>query len=205
MRETIIFVFIFTMKILLIDNNDSFTYNLLHLIKSACDTEDFIKVCLIDKLTVAITSGFDRIIISPGPGIPSEVEILGSIIKENERRMPILGVCLGHQAIAEYYGATICEMEKPVHGVRSSITITGDNYLFQGVDKKFFAGRYHSWCVSKESVPDCLNVTALDDEENIMALSHREHNVHGVQFHPESFMTDCGKTLISNFLNGARR
>lgn len=193
------------MKILLIDHNDSFTYNLLHLIKSACHTEDSIEVCLTGKLTVAITSGFDRIIISPGPGIPSEVEILGAVIKENERRVPILGVCLGHQAIAEHYGATICKMEKPVHGVRSAITITGNDYLFRGMDKEIFAGRYHSWCVSKEGFPDCLNVTALDEEGHIMALSHREHDVHGVQFHPESFMTDCGKTLISNFLNGAQR
>lgn len=193
------------MKILLIDNNDSFTYNLLHLIKSACEAEDFIRVCLTDKLTVAMTSRFDRIIISPGPGIPSEVEILGHIIKENEKQTSILGICLGHQAIAEYYGATMYNMQKPIHGIRSTISITGDNGLFQGMDKEIVVGRYHSWCVSKEDFPDCLNATAFDGNGDIMALSHREHDVYGVQFHPESFMTDYGKTIISNFLNGVRR
>lgn len=190
------------MKILLIDNNDSFTYNLLHLVKSASCGEDSVRVCLSDKLTVAMVSGFDRIIISPGPGVPSEVEILRDIIKEHERRIPILGICLGHQAIAECYGAAIHNMKKPVHGIRSAISIIEGCRLFQGMDKKIIVGRYHSWCVSKEGFPDCLQVTAVDEEGNIMALSHRDHNIHGVQFHPESFMTDCGRNIMCNFLNG---
>ena len=190
------------MRILLIDNYDSFTYNLLHLVKSACSKDDFIEVCLSDKLTVAMASGFDRIIISPGPGVPFEVKILRHILAAHEKHGSILGVCLGHQAIAEYYGASIYNMEKPIHGVQSTITVTDQSKLFRGVDKEFMGGRYHSWSVLKENLPSCLKVTAIDEDGGIMALSHWEYDVHGVQFHPESFMTACGKTIMSNFLNG---
>lgn len=193
----------FNMKILLIDNNDSFTYNLFHLIKSTCKPDDIIEVCTINRLSMSMAENFDRIIISPGPGIPSEVEILGKIIDKYGAHIPILGVCLGHQAIAQTYGANIKNMENPVHGVKSKIHILNDNRLFYGVEAKTItAGRYHSWCVSEKNMPACLEVTAVDDEGCIMALSHRHYNVHGVQFHPESYMTEHGEIVIHNFLNG---
>jgi anthranilate synthase component 2 len=153
---------------------------------------------------MTMVSDFDRIVISPGSGIPSEAGIIGQTIKTYEGRTPILGICLGYQAIAEYYGANIRNMEKPAHGIRSTITINDHSRLFLGMNKKIMAGRYHSWRVLKENFPDCLKVTSVDDEGNIMSLSHRKYNIHGLQFHPESFMTDCGKTIMSNFLNNLK-
>jgi anthranilate synthase component 2 len=190
------------MKILLIDNYDSFTCNLLHLIKSASKKEDVITVCPRDELDIVRVTDFNRVVISPGPGIPSEAGRLGDAIQACEGRMPLLGICLGHQAIAEYYGARVYNMEKPAHGIRSAITIRDNRHLFLGMNQKIAAGRYHSWCVAKENLPDCLNITAVDETGNIMALSHREYRLHGVQFHPESFMTEEGGAIMSNFLKG---
>jgi len=190
------------MIILLIDNNDSFTYNLLHLIKSACTKEDSVEVCLTDRLTVDMAGDFDRIIISPGPGIPSEYKILNSIIRTYENIIPILGICLGHQVIAESYGAVLYNLPKPIHGAQSEIIITDHTHLFRGINPKIMAGRYHSWEVSRQNLSECLTVTAVDDQGSVMSLSHKEYDIHGVQFHPESFMTDCGRAIVSNFIEG---
>jgi glutamine amidotransferase of anthranilate synthase or aminodeoxychorismate synthase len=189
------------MKILLIDNNDSFTYNLFHLIRSVCSPDDTIVVCPNDELEVEAAADFDRIILSPGPGTPAEASRLQEIIRTYEKQIPIFGICLGHQVIAETYGAVTCNLTRPVHGVRSAVTFIDRSGLFRGLDERIMAGRYHSWCVSGEKLPGCLEITAIDDEGSIMALSHREYAVHGVQFHPESFMTDHGKSILSNFLN----
>lgn len=189
------------MKILLIDNYDSFTYNLYHLIKAASTEEDSIEIILNDKLSIETTEKFDRIIISPGPGLPSEVAILKNIVLALGQQTPILGICLGHQAIAESYGASIFNFDKPAHGISSTITIYDHSDLFLGMNTRISVGRYHSWNVSKQDFPDCLKITASDNEGNIMALAHRKHPVFGVQFHPESFITPDGKTIISNFLN----
>lgn len=189
------------MKILLIDNYDSFTYNLFHLVRSAANEEDCIDIVFNDQLQLQSVENYDRIILSPGPGLPSEAKILKDVVRSFDKRIPILGVCLGHQAIAESYGGSIFNFDRPAHGVSSSITITDHSGLFRNLGERITVGRYHSWNVSKENFPDCLKITAIDDEGNIMALSHREYAVHGVQFHPESFITENGKAIISNFLN----
>lgn len=189
------------MKILLIDNYDSFTYNLYHLIKAASTEEDSIEIILNDKLSIETAEKFDRIIISPGPGLPSEVAILKNIVLTLGQQIPILGICLGHQAIAESYGASIFNFDKPTHGISSTISVHDHSDLFLGMNTRISVGRYHSWNVSKQDFPDCLKITASDNEGNIMALAHRKHPVFGVQFHPESFITPDGKTIISNFLN----
>ncbi|MDL2319888.1 aminodeoxychorismate/anthranilate synthase component II [Alistipes sp. OttesenSCG-928-B03] len=189
------------MKILLIDNYDSFTYNLLHLIKSACDNDDSVDVCPGDRLAAETAAGYDRIVISPGPGTPSEAKKLHEIIRGYEQQTPIFGICLGHQIIAESYGAVTYNLTRPAHGIQSEISITDHTDIFRGMEGNIVAGRYHSWCVSSENLPDCLKITAADSAGNIMAISHCEYNIFGVQFHPESFMTYCGKTIMSNFLN----
>lgn len=188
------------MRILLIDNNDSFSYNLLHLIKSTCLREDIVEICTKDHVSISMVKDFDRIVFSPGSGIPSESSILKDIVKAYEKEIPILGICLGHQAIAESYGASLHNLPNPVHGIQTEIRITDHEDLFQGINPTILAGRYHSWEVSKEDLPNCLKITALDNQGNIMALSHQQYAVYGVQFHPESFMTECGQAIIHNFI-----
>lgn len=188
------------MKILLIDNDDSFTYNLLHLVRSSCSGGDVVDVISKDDVSSADVSRFDRMIISPGAGTPAEAVKIGKIVRTHEGQIPILGICLGHQVIAESYGAATYNLPNPVHGVRSEIFIGDHSGLFRGMDRTIMAGRYHSWCVSSNDLPDCLKVTAVDGEENIMAIAHRDYHIFGVQFHPESFMTKGGAVIMSNFL-----
>jgi anthranilate synthase component 2 len=188
------------MKILLIDNYDSFSYNLLHLIKKACDITDQVDIVFNDHIDSPGARNYDYIIISPGPGIPSAAGNVLKIIRELAPYKPILGICLGHQAIAETFGATIYCCDKPLHGVRSKIEIRDTSQLFRGLGKCIQAGRYHSWLVDKNTVPDCLKVTAVDCNGEVMALSHTLYDIHGLQFHPESFMTDGGVQIMKNFL-----
>ena len=186
------------MKILLLDNYDSFTYNLLHIVKEL-GAED-VEVIRNDQIDLAEVKRFDKIILSPGPGIPSEAGLLLPIIKEYAATKPILGVCLGHQAIGEAFGGTLENLKDVYHGIQSSIRLMGDKPLFEGLGKQILVGRYHSWVVSNNNFPTCLEITAESEEGQIMALRHREYNVHGIQFHPESVLTPQGKTIISNFL-----
>ena len=188
------------MKILLIDNYDSFSYNLLHLIKKVCDVTDQVDIVLNDRIDSPKARSYDSIIISPGPGIPSAAGNVLQIIRELAPCKPILGICLGHQAIAEAFGATICCCEKPLHGVRSKIEIRDTSRLFKELGTYIQAGRYHSWLVDKNTVPDCLKVTAVDCKGEVMALSHTLYDIHGLQFHPESFMTEQGARIMKNFL-----
>lgn len=190
------------MKIILIDNYDSFTFNLLHLIKKVCDVSDIVEVIPNDRVDVCKAAAYDAIIISPGPGIPEEAGNILQIIKELSPFKPILGICLGHQAIAEAFGAEISCMQLPLHGIRTKIRITDHTGIFRNLGQELSAaGHYHSWLVSDRSFPDGLRITATDEEGNIMALSHKRYNVHGVQFHPESYMTKEGDVIIRNFLN----
>ena len=186
------------MKILLLDNYDSFTYNLLHIVKEL-GAED-VEVIRNDQIDLAEVKRFDKIILSPGPGIPSEAGLLLPIIKVYAATKPILGVCLGHQAIGEAFGGTLENLKDVYHGIQSSIRLMGDKPLFEGLGKQILVGRYHSWVVSNNNFPTCLEITAESEEGQIMALRHREYNVHGIQFHPESVLTPQGKTIISNFL-----
>lgn len=185
-------------KVLVIDNYDSFTYNLVHLINE-CGREA--EVWRNDKFKIEDVSSYDKILLSPGPGIPSEAGLLLELIRTYSSTKSILGVCLGQQAIAEVFGGQLFNLEKPVHGVASTIQVTGtDELLFKEVPERFLAGRYHSWAVSSEDFPSELKVTAIDEAGVIMALSHRSLDVRGVQFHPESILSEHGKTIVDNWL-----
>lgn len=185
-------------KILLFDNYDSFTYNLLHILKElGADVE----VHRNDKITLDEVDRFDKILLSPGPGIPEEAGILLPLIRRYAPTKSILGVCLGEQAIGEAFGATLINLTEVHHGVCSDIRVTAKEPLFAGLESGFRAGRYHSWAVSRDNFPDCLEITAEDmEEKQIMALRHREYDVRGIQFHPESVLTPKGKTIIENWL-----
>lgn len=186
-------------KILLLDNYDSFTYNLLHILRElGADTEVFRN----DKITVEEAGRFDKILLSPGPGIPSEAGILLPLIERYAPEKSILGVCLGEQAIAEVFGARLENLSRVFHGEESQILITADDPLFEGLGNEITAGRYHSWVVSKEGFPsDVLEITAEDKEERmIMGIRHKRYDVRGIQFHPESLMTPSGSRIIENWL-----
>jgi anthranilate synthase component 2 len=185
-------------KIILIDNYDSYTYNLVHLIKSLGYEVD---VRRNDAISIEEVAAYEKILLSPGPGIPSEAGLLLDIVKHYASTKSILGVCLGHQAIGEVFGATLINLKEVHHGVASQINVTGDDLLFTGLGSSFEAGRYHSWAVSPVGFPDELEVTALDESGEIMALRHKKYDVRGVQFHPESVLTPHGKRLLRNFLD----
>lgn len=186
------------MKILVLDNYDSFVYNLVHIIRE----EGFTPVVMRnDALSIDMADRFDKILLSPGPGIPSEAGLMPEIIKRAAPKTSILGVCLGHQAIAEAYGGNLINMAEPLHGVSSKCKkIDSDELLFTKIPETFKVGRYHSWTVVESSLPSDLVVTARDEEGEILALRHKLHRVHGVQFHPESILTEHGKQLIHNWL-----
>jgi len=185
-------------SILVFDNYDSFTYNLVHAVKKLGYSN--VEVHRNDQISLDEIARFDKIILSPGPGVPSESGILLDVIKTYAPTKPILGVCLGEQAIAEAFGGTLINLPNVHHGVSSEVDIIEDDILFNGLDKKLEVGRYHSWAVQKEGLPECLKVTAIDEEGMIMALSHREYDVRGVQFHPESVLTPKGEEMLKNWL-----
>lgn len=186
-------------KILIIDNYDSFTYNLVHLVNELglqCD------VWRNDQFNIDDVEAYDKIILSPGPGIPSEAGLLLDVIKKYAPTKSIFGVCLGQQAIAEVFGGTLYNLKQPMHGIATPITVTDDQeQLFRGLPQQFKVGRYHSWVVDEKSIPDTLIVTAIDEVDNsAMALRHKEYDVRGVQFHPESILTEFGKEMMQNWL-----
>jgi anthranilate synthase component 2 len=187
-------------KILIIDNYDSFTYNLVHLVNEIgleCE------VWRNDQFKIEDVDAFDRIVLSPGPGIPSEAGLLLEVIKTYAPTKSIFGVCLGQQAIAEVFGGTLYNLSRPMHGIATPIKVTDtDEQLFIGLPESFKVGRYHSWVVAREGLPDTLEVTAIDEKDNsIMALRHKEYDVRGVQFHPESVLTEFGKEMMQNWLS----
>jgi anthranilate synthase component 2 len=185
------------MKIVIIDNYDSFTYNLAHLVREL-GTE--VTVVRNDQFRMEELQPFSKIILSPGPGIPREAGMLLDVIRTYAGRKPILGVCLGHQAIGEVFGAQLENLSDVFHGVATPCHIVADDPIFSGIDHNITVGRYHSWVVSRNGFPDCLEVTATSDEGQIMALKHRELNVRGIQFHPESVLTPDGKKMLQNWL-----
>ncbi len=186
------------MKIVIIDNYDSFTYNLSHLIK---EIGAEVTVIRNNQFTLNQLERFDKIVLSPGPGIPSEAGLLLDVIKTYKGRKPILGVCLGHQAIGEVFGGTLKNLSDVFHGVATDGTQFSNDYIFDSLPKRITMGRYHSWVVSRENFPTCLEVTAVSDEGQIMALKHKNYDIHGIQFHPESVLTPEGKTILRNFID----
>lgn len=187
------------MKILVFDNYDSFTYNLVHIIEKL--GYDDIDTYRNDKIKLEEIAGYDKILLSPGPGVPSEAGILLPLIKQYAQDKSILGICLGHQAIAEALGGSLINMENVMHGVAAETTILDENdYLFKGLPGRFQAGHYHSWKVDAKSLPNSLQITAIDERNNIMAMSHKQFDLKGLQFHPESILTEHGERMIGNWL-----
>lgn len=185
------------MKTVIIDNYDSFTYNLAHLIK---ELGAEVTVLRNDKFKMEDLEPYDKIILSPGPGILSEAGQLLNVIRTYAGRKPMLGVCLGHQAIGEVFGARLENLKDVYHGVQTEGTQLGNDYLFDGLPRRVMMGRYHSWVVAREGLPECLEITATSDDGQIMALRHRRYDVHGIQFHPESVLTPEGRAIVANFL-----
>lgn len=192
-------LFIKMTKILVLDNYDSFTYNLVHLLEKVCDFE--IEVHRNDKIELNEIERFDKILLSPGPGIPSEAGILADVIKTYASTKSILGVCLGHQAIVEAFGGSIKNLDTVFHGVASPLEILIKDFIFHNVPNGIHVGRYHSWVVSAEKLPTKFEITAVDNFKNIMAIRHTEFDLRGVQFHPESILTEYGEAIIKNWVS----
>ena len=191
------------MKILVFDNYDSFTYNLVHLVEKILHQK--VEVFRNDQIPLEKVGAYDKIILSPGPGVPSEAGLLLPLIKEYASTKSILGVCLGHQAIGESFGGTLINLSTVYHGVATPVTIAdgnSKNSLFDGLPKEIQAGRYHSWIVAEEGFPAELDITARDENGFIMALRHKKYDVQGVQFHPESVLTPDGEKILRNWLKG---
>lgn len=186
------------MKILVLDNYDSFTYNLVHVIKE--QGHEDVDVYRNDKIDLGEVGKYDKIILSPGPGIPSESGILLDLIRTYASQKSILGICLGVQAIGEAFGGRLENMPEVFHGVDSTVEVVAEDRLFAGLGKTLNVGRYHSWIVSRGKFPENLQITAVDADGRIMALAHREYDVRGVQFHPESVLTPQGKQMLRNWL-----
>jgi anthranilate synthase component II len=186
------------MKILVLDNYDSFTYNLLHFVEKVCDHE--VEVHRNDKIALDQVQEFDRIMISPGPGLPAQAGILPQLLQRYMSSKAILGVCLGQQAIAEAMGGTLVNLERVYHGVSTEVCVVKAAPLFEGLPEQFLAGRYHSWAVDQAGLPENLEVTATDKQGIIMAMRHRILNVRSVQFHPESILTPGGEQMIRNWI-----
>lgn len=186
------------MNIIIIDNYDSFTYNLAHLV-----TELSAEVSVVrnDSFALSELEAYDKIILSPGPGIPEDAGLLLEVIRSYAGRKPILGVCLGHQAIGEAFGAQLANLPEVYHGIDTPCHFTTDDYLFAELGSSTTVGRYHSWVVCQENFPEVLEVTALSPDGEIMALRHRDYDLRGIQFHPESILTPEGKTMLHNWLH----
>lgn len=186
------------MRILLIDNYDSFTFNLVHLVEK-CFSGD-VEVRRNDAISLSDVSFYDKIILSPGPGLPDDAGITKDVIREFSASKSILGVCLGMQAIAEVYGAGLKNPEQVHHGIASPISITKKDKLFANCTDKFLVGRYHSWAIKNDTLPESLEVLAVDEHQTIMAIRHKTFDVCGVQFHPESILSEYGEQLMKNWL-----
>ena len=187
--------------ILLIDNYDSFSYNLYQYIG---EIDSDIKVIRNDEMTVDEIRQLhpDRIILSPGPGRPENAGIIIDVVKELGKEFSILGVCLGHQAICSAFGANVTYAKQLMHGKQSKVTFDTNCPIFNGLEKSGLVARYHSLAADADTMPDCLKVTAVTDDGEIMAVQHEKYNIFGVQFHPESIMTPDGKTMLYNFIKG---
>jgi anthranilate synthase component 2 len=188
-----------TMKILVFDNYDSFTYNLVHLVEKI--THGKVDVFRNDEIPLEKVKDYDKIILSPGPGIPEEAGMLLPLIKEYAASKSILGVCLGHQAIGEAFGGKLVNLSTVYHGVAMPCTFIKPSPLFKGLPETIDVGRYHSWVVGQEGFPEELEITAVDEHQYIMALQHKTLDVQGVQFHPESVLTPLGETIVRNWIN----
>ena len=190
------------MKILVFDNYDSFTYNLVHYLERIRSVN--VDVFRNDKIGMEEINKYDKILLSPGPGIPSEAGSLLDVIREYASKKSILGVCLGQQAIGEVFGGTLVNLDEVYHGVATEMQVVKEDILFNGIPQKFKAGRYHSWVVDEKNFPSALEITLKDENGFIMGLRHKEYDVRGVQFHPESILTEYGQEIITNWVTHKR-
>lgn len=185
------------MKVVIIDNYDSFTYNLRHLVEELGAEVDVIRN---DQFELGDLEKYDKIILSPGPGIPSEAGLLLDVIRTYAGKKSMLGVCLGHQAIGEAFGSKLTNLSHVFHGVQTPVDIVAEDPIFEGLPKEFPVGRYHSWVIDDKNLSPDLEITAVSKEGQIMAVRHRTMDIHGIQFHPESVLTPDGKVIVGNFL-----
>ncbi len=185
------------MKVVIIDNYDSFTYNLRHLVEELGAEVDVIRN---DQFNLEDLEKYDKIILSPGPGIPSEAGLLLDVIRTYAGKKSMLGVCLGHQAIGEAFGSKLTNLSHVFHGVQTPVDIVAQDPIFDGLPKEFPVGRYHSWVIDDKNLSQDLEITAVSKEGQIMAVRHRSLDIHGIQFHPESVLTPDGKVIVGNFL-----
>jgi len=185
------------MKIFILDNYDSFTYNLVHIIEQFAD---LVIVKRNHEIQSSDIGTYDKIIFSPGPGLPSDVKVMSEIIARYKSKKPILGVCLGHQAIAEYFGGSLINMPEVNHGREFKTTVINDDYLFNNIPQNFYSGRYHSWVVDNSTLPKELEITSIDQNNHIMSVKHKNYDIRGVQFHPESVMTKHGIAILKNWV-----
>ncbi|MEE4196113.1 MAG: aminodeoxychorismate/anthranilate synthase component II [Bacteroidales bacterium] len=185
------------MKIFVVDNFDSFTFNLVHILEQSADK---VQVKRNDLINIEELKEFDKIVFSPGPGLPSEVKIMYQIIEQYQSHKSILGVCLGHQAIGEFYGAQLKNMHEVNHGREIPTQIIHPDYIFNKVPEIFLSGRYHSWIVDHNHLPESIEITSIDPKGHIMSLRHKTFDIRGVQFHPESIMTEYGTRILKNWV-----
>ncbi len=187
------------MKILVLDNYDSFTYNLVHYL--AAITGEEIEVYRNDAIGIDEVERFDKVVLSPGPGLPNEAGIQEALIEKYAGRIPILGVCLGHQAIVEVFGGKLQNLDQVYHGMASTLhVIDPEDRLFKGLPAGFQVGRYHSWVADREELPDGLELTAVEENGHVMAMRHKEYDLYGVQFHPESVLTEHGMEIMGRWV-----
>ncbi len=185
-------------RVIIIDNYDSFTYNIVHYIEQFADSY---KVVRNNELKIKDIEKFEKILFSPGPGIPSDLQIMNKVLEKYGKTKSILGICLGHEAIAMFFGATISNLKEVSHGVGKNTLITDKtDYIFSGIPDNFVSGRYHSWVINKNSINNNIIITAMDENDNIMAIRHKTHDIRGLQFHPESIMTPVGLKIIENWV-----
>lgn len=187
------------MKILVLDNYDSFTYNLVHILKELGYGEN-LDVIRNDQMTLEEVGEYDKILLSPGPGVPIDAGIMMDLIRKYAPTKSILGVCLGHQAIGEVFGASIYNMDDVLHGVTTDVLVHENDGFFNNIPETFNVCRYHSWAIKPDTIGMDLKVTAVDPKGEIMAISHKEYNVKGVQYHPESILTEHGKLMMENWV-----
>ena len=187
------------MKILVLDNYDSFTYNLVHILKELGYGKN-LDVIRNDQMTLDEVEAYDKILLSPGPGIPKDAGIMMDLIKRYAPTKSIMGVCLGHQAIGEVFGSSLYNMDDVLHGITTDVILKGEDSFFGGIPARFSVCRYHSWAIKPGTLGDELVVIAEDDKGEIMAIAHKEYNVKGVQYHPESILTEHGKKMMENWV-----
>lgn len=187
------------MKILLLDNYDSFTYNLVHYIEKVSDS--IVEVYRNDEINSRDVMKYDKVLLSPGAGLPKDAGIMPELLQSYQKTKSILGVCLGQQAIAEAFGGSLINQNEVFHGVATPINVIKDDYLFQNIPKTFNGGRYHSWVVDTNNLPDVLESLAVDEFGHCMAIRHKQYDIRGVQFHPESILSEYGLEIIKNWIN----